>query len=85
MMCQRNGNDECVAVRDIGHGLEPIEIADTKRPNALPLAFTRSEWRSFVEDVIAGRFDELTDEWTVAGDPQDDTPSIPIERTLTSV
>ncbi len=59
---------QCVAVRDLGNRLEPIEVCDTKRPAQAPLAFTRSEWSAFLDAVKAGEFDDLTQNWVIAGE-----------------
>jgi len=36
-----------------------VVIGDTKNPDSPPLAYTRSEWKTFVEGIRRGDFDDL--------------------------
>jgi len=48
------GNCVRVASRD-----DMVVIGDTKNPDSPPLAYTRSEWKTFVEGIRRGDFDDL--------------------------
>lgn len=61
-------SDQGVAVRDVGLGLEPVQIADTTRPNTLPSSFGRAAFAAFLAACKAGEFDHLTSDYRVAGD-----------------
>ncbi|MGH3390603.1 MAG: DUF397 domain-containing protein [Actinomadura sp.] len=50
----RSGQEgQCVEVAD----LDQVAVRDSKSPSGPVLAFSRREWRSFVDHVKAGRHD----------------------------
>ncbi|MCT2282359.1 DUF397 domain-containing protein [Micromonospora chalcea] len=47
-------NGQCTEVKDTG---VDVLVRDSKNPSGSVLAFTRDEWRAFVDGVRAGEFD----------------------------
>jgi hypothetical protein len=52
-----DGQNNCVEVATLTHG--GVGVRDSKNPSGSTLLFSPGGWRIFVNDIKAGKFDDL--------------------------